>query len=151
MEPSPYFAARVAAQTGAVKSKELIFMRWIAAVSFSAVVALVAYIQLSPKPDVLFTYQPYVIQVDFNADEIKLADSAEVELPEGVRFESKNESVKALRSLRLPLTNVKDGKLPFVVVSEREGQIPLRILMYNSDNQLVQTKTLTLNFDGKQG
>lgn len=150
-EPSPFFAARVAARSGIGRSRELMLMRWIAAVSFTAVVALVFFIQLQPKPDVLFTYQPYVIQVDFNPEEIKLVESAEVELPEGVSFVSKNEVVKSLRSLRLPVANVKDGKLPFVVVSERSGSVPLIVRMYNASDELVQTKTLTLQFGGKQG
>ncbi len=151
IEPSPFFAARVAAKIGAGRPKELILMRWVAAVSFTAVVALVSFIQFQPKQDVLFTYQPYVIQVDFNAEEIKLVESAEVELPEGVSFVSKNEAVKSLRSLRLPVANVKNGKLPFVVVSMRSGNVPLQIRMYNSNDELVQTKTLTLQFGGEQG
>lgn len=151
MEPSPYFAARVAAKSAGSKSKELIVMRWVAALSLAAVVALVTFIQVQPKPDVLFTYQPYVIQVDFNAQEMKLADSAEVELPKGVSFVSKNEAVKSLRTLRLPVAHVKNGKLPFVVVSERSGSIPLLIRVYNANDELVQTKTLTLQFGGKQG
>ncbi len=150
-EPSPYLAARITAKSGIGRSRELVIMRWIAAVSFTAVVALVSFIQIQPKADVLYTYQPYVIQVDFNQEEIKLVESAEVELPEGVNFVSKNEAVKSLRSLRLPVANVKDGKLPFVVVSERSGRIPLMIRMYNANDELVQTKTLTLQFGGKQG
>lgn len=151
VEPSPYFAARVAAKSGVGRSKELILMRWVAAMSFAAVVALVAFIQTQPKQDVLYTYQPYVIQVDFTESEIKMVESAEVELPDGVTFVSKNQAVKSLRSLRLPVANVKDGKLPFVVVSERSGNIPLMIRMYNANDELVQTKTLTLQFGGKQG
>lgn len=151
VEPSPYFAARVAAKSGIGRSRELVVMRWLAAISFTAVIALVSYIQLQPKPDVLFTYQPYVIQVDFNPEEILLVESAEVELPDGVRFVSKNEAVKSMRSLRLPLSGVKNGKLPFVVVSERSGRIPLMIRMYDENDVLVQTKTMTLEFGGKQG
>lgn len=151
VEASPFFAAKVVAHSGVGRSRELVVMRWLAAVSFTAVVALVSYIQLQPKPDVLFTYQPYVIQVDFNPEEVLLVDSAEVELPEGVSFVSKNEAIKAMRSLRLPLTNIKDGKLPFVVVSQRSGRLPLMIRMYNENDELVQTKTMTLEFGGKQG
>jgi len=149
-QPSPYFAARVAARAGSGKSRELMVWRWVAALSIAAVIALTSYIQLQPKQDVLYTFQPYTIQVDFNESEIKLADSAEIELPEGVSFVSKNEAVKSLRSLRLPVGGRKDGKLPFVLVSEREGSMDLQVRMYNSADELIQTKTLTLHF-GKKG
>lgn len=149
-QPSPYFAARVAARAGSGNSRELMVWRWVAALSVAAVVALTSYIQFQPKQDLLYTYEPYVIQVDFNESELKLADSAEIELPDGVSFVSKNEAVKSLRSLRLPVAERKDGKLPFVLVSEREGSMALQVRMYNADDELIQTKTLTLHF-GKKG
>ncbi len=149
-EPSAFFAARVAARAVKGTSREVWIWRWIAALSVAAVVGLTSYIQLQPKQDLLFTYEPYVIQVDFNESEILLVDSAEIELPEGVAFVSKNEAVKSLKTLRLPVTDRAKGRLPFVVVSERAGAIPLQVKMYNANNELIQTKTLTLHF-GKKG
>lgn len=149
MEPSPYFAARVAARSKAGASRELVIWRWVAALSVAAVVALTSYIQLQPKHDLLYTYEPYVIQVDFNESELKLADSAEIELPDGVSFVSKNEAVKSMRSLRLPVSARKDGKLPFVLVSERSGMLPVQVRMYGANDELIATKTLTLRFERK--
>lgn len=149
-KPSPYFAARVAARAKTSPNRELTLWRWVAALSITVVIALGSYIQFKPQQDLLYTYEPYVIQVDFNAAELKLAESAEIELPDGVSFVSKNDAIKALRSMRLKVNGRKDGKLPFVLVSEREGSLALRVRMYNAEDELVQTKTLTLNF-GKKG
>lgn len=148
-DPSAYFAARVAARASEKPAREVVLWRWIAACSMAAVVALVTYIQFQPKQDVLYTYEPYVIQVDFTEQEIKLVESAEINLPEGVSFVSKNHAVKELRSLKLPV-DAKSGRLPFVVVSELAGSVPLEIRMYNSQDQLIDTKTLTLHF-GRKG
>ena len=148
-EPSAFFAARVSARATKGTSREVWLWRWVAAVSLAAVIGLTSYIQLQPKQDLLFTYEPYVIQVDFNESEILLVDSAEIELPEGVTFVSKNQAVKNMKSLRLPLSARSRGRLPFVVISERAGDIPLQVKMYNADDELIHTKTLTLHFEKK--
>lgn len=148
-EPSSFFAARVTARATSKPAREVVLWRWIAACSLAAVLALVTYIQVQPKQDLLFTYEPYVIQVDFTEQEIKLVESAEVTLPEGVSFVSKNKAVKELRSLKLPV-DTQTGRLPFVVVSELSGSVPLQIRMYNSQDELIDTKTLTLHF-GRKG
>lgn len=150
VEPSPYLAGRVVAHLGKKPSREVWILRWVAALSVAAVIGLTTYIQIKPSQDLLFTYEPYVIQVDFNSQELKMVQSAEITLPDGVSFVSKNEAVKSLRSMRLPVSGRKDGKLPFVLVSERSGELPVEVRMYGENDELIQTKTLTLHF-GKKG
>jgi len=148
--PPMFLAGRVLARTQERKriTQEMWLWRWVACLSFFAFVGVVAFHQYQPKSETLFAFQPYVIHVDLDEADMKLAESAEVELPEGVSFVSKNQVVKSMRSLRLPVSAVKDGRsrLPFVVLSERSGSMPLQVRIYNSDDQLIQTKTLTLNF-----
>lgn len=148
LQPSAFFAARVS--TKAMQpSREVWFLRLVSALSVAAVIGLSSYIYLQSQKDVLVTYEPYVIQVDFNSRELKMAASAEVSLPDGIRFASRNEKIQSLRSLRLPVSQDKQGRLPFVVVSERDGHFPLEVKMYDGNDQLIGTKTITLHFEKK--
>lgn len=147
--PSPFFAARVVANLKPKASRELTLWRWVAALSLAAVVGLATYMQMQTKHDLLYTFEPYVMQVDFNASELKLVESAEIQLPEGVTFVSKNESIKSLRSLKLPISGTKNGKLPFVLMSNRTGELPVEIKMYDAQDALIQTKTVILNFEAR--
>jgi hypothetical protein len=103
--------------------------------------------QFPSHKEALFAYQPYVIHVSLDEDEVKLAASAEVELPPGVTFVSKSAEIQALRSLKLPV-EAQEGRsrLPFVVKSDRAGTLPLKFRIYDSNDKLLQTKTLTLHF-----
>lgn len=145
VEPSAFFAAKISARIQP-KSREIMIWRWVAALSVAAVIGLTSYIQLQPKQDLLYTFEPYVMQVDFNEAELKLVESAEIQLPEGVTFVSKNEAVTAMRSLKLPISGTKNGKLPFVLMSKLPGTLPVEVKMYDAGDNLIQTKTLTLNF-----
>ena len=146
VQPGTFFAARVAAKAKS-PSREVWLLRLVTAFSLAAVIGLSSYIYMQSQKDVLVAYEPYVIQVDFNSKELKLAASAEVALPEGINFVSKNEAVKSLRTLKLPVSQEKRGRLPFVVVSERDGHFPLEIKMFDSNDQLIGTKTITLHFE----
>lgn len=155
--PPPFLAGRVLARALERKrtSLEVVVLRWVAGLSFVAVLGLVTHLQMnkSAGKEILFASQPYVIHVDLNDAELKLAQSAEVELPEGVSFVSKNKVVKELRRLKLPVSQVKEGRsrLPFVVLSDREGTMPLQVRIYDENDELIQTRTLTLHFAKGQG
>jgi hypothetical protein len=156
VEPPPYFAARVVARTHEQRQsrKQILFWRWIATFSFAAVVGLTVYMQTRQVAEPLIAFKPYVIHVDLDQSEILLAASAELELPDGVSFVAKDEEIKALRNLRLPIQPAQKGRnrLPFVIVSERTGKLPLRVRLYDENNNLIQTKTMDLMFiTGEKG
>jgi hypothetical protein len=154
VQPSPYFAARVAANLKSRKqaTRQLRLWKWLSALSFTAVIGLVIMLTSRPKPDVLFAYQPYVIQVKLDESDIQLASRAEVELPEGVNFVSRNQVVRSLRSLSLPLHSKRTGihKLPFVILSTKAGSFAVRIRLYDSSKHLIDTKTMNLRFAGER-
>ncbi|MGE4131517.1 MAG: hypothetical protein AB7F86_07745 [Bdellovibrionales bacterium] len=157
--PSPFFAARVVARAGlgekSSAAKEVWIWKWIAGISLTAALALVVALKVqspSTPQEMLFTYQPYVIQVDFEAEDTGLVASAEVILPEGVSFVSKNKVVRSLRQLRLPISDLKDGKLPFVLVAEKEGEFAVLVKMYGESDEVVRTKVMNFHFaQGSQG
>lgn len=152
--PSSFFSARVVARFQARKAdrKEAGFWRWIAAGSLTAALALTLYVRFQPKNENhLVAFEPYVIHVNLDEIDTQIAASAEVELPEGVSFVSKNEEIKTLRSLRLPISGAKEGRsrLPFVVQSDRAGTLPLQVRIYDADDELIETKTMALEFVAK--
>jgi hypothetical protein len=154
VEPSAFFAARVVSRTETQtetlgsQNSQLYFWKWLAAVSFSAALALAIFVQMRPTADTLVAFQPYVIHMDLNEIDMEQAASVEIELPEGVHFVSKNEEIKSAHRLELPLSSLQPGRsrLPFVVLSERTGKMPLQIHIYNADAKLVQSKTMMLTF-----
>lgn len=149
----PYLAARVLAlyQERRKHRSQLWIWRLAAAASLTAAIALVTVMHAPSQKETLFADQAYVIHVNLDDAEMQVAASAEVELPAGVTFVSKNEEVRALRQLRLPVAavNATDGRsrLPFVVKSDRSGTMPLQVRIYDADDKLIQTKTLTLHFE----
>lgn len=156
--PPPFLAGRTLARALESKrtSKEVLVWRWVASLSFFALVGWITFTQFQPSKsnEALFAYQPYVIHVDLNENDLKFAQSAEVELPEGVNFVSKDEVVKSMRKLKLPISASQAGRsrLPFVVLADRTGKLPLQVHIYDSDDRLIETKTLTLTFaEGKKG
>lgn len=147
VEPAPFFASRVLARLESPKSREVLIWRWVGALSLMVVLAMFIYIQKRPSSEVLFTYQPYVIQVDFNDKELALVATAEVELPEGVYFVSKNQVVRTAQRLRLPVTKLKQGRLPFVVVAEQSGSKTVQVRIYGTDEKLLNVKTVNIQFN----
>lgn len=159
IEPSPYFSARVLAHTpesGRLR-KEVLFWRWVGALSVTAMICLTVYsgfLKTQSEPSkALLAFKPYVIHVDLDQSEVLMASSAELVLPEGLSFYSKDDEVKALRSLKLPLTSKKQGgRLPFVVVSSRAGHLPLQVRLYDENDRLIETKTMNVEFvEGQNG
>lgn len=153
VDAPPYLARRVAAraQERTRTVREVRVWRWVAALSITAVLAITAVFRLQPKEQVFYTMKPYVMQIGL--EDVQLADSAEIDLPDGLRFVSSNEDIQAARSLRLPVTINKEGKsrLPFVVRSEKSGQASLQVRIYDSEDNLITTKTLNLNFTNENG
>lgn len=147
VQAPPYMVTRVMAELKQPNRRELWVWRALTATAFAAVVALVGYIQLhAPSQSVFFTSQPYVIQMDVSEFDQAVAVSAEIELPDGVNFVSKSVAVHELRSLRMPLANVKNGKLPFVLVSERAGSMLVKVRLYDSADKLLAEKQMLLEF-----
>jgi hypothetical protein len=149
VDASPYLAGRVLAlhQERQSHRKQVLLWRWVAAFSFTVLVAFVSVMQLPSHKEALFAYQPYVIHVNLDEQELKMAASAEVELPAGVSFVSMSAEVQALRSLKLAVDGHEGrSRLPFVVKSDRTGTMPLQVRIYDSNDKLLQTKTLTLHF-----
>lgn len=159
VEPSPFFAARVVARTQESSGlrKEVLFWRWVGALSVTAMICLTVYTNFAKNKvessAALLAFKPYVINVDLDQSEILTAATAELILPEGLEFYSKNQDVKSLRSLRLPMPSKQQGgRLPFVVVSSRSGSMPLKIHFYDQDGQLIQTKMMNVEFvEGQHG
>jgi hypothetical protein len=150
VEAPPYLARRVVAKAQERKRgfREIHVWRWVAALSFTAAIALTVVLNQRPKEEQLFALKPYVIHVNLEQADMQLADSAEVELPDGVTFVSKNEEIKTARKLRLPVTQQsKDhSRLPFVVLSEHAGTVAVTVRIFDANDQLIRTKTLNLNF-----
>lgn len=150
VEPSPFFASRVVAraQDSEKSLSQLRFWKWFGTASFTVALAMAVFVKTRPQVDALVAFKPYVIHMDLNEIDMKQAASVEVELPEGVHFVSKNEEIQAAHKLQLPLSAMQPGRsrLPFVVLSERVGQLPLQIHIYNADDKLVQSKTMMLTF-----
>lgn len=153
LEPSPYLAGRILAVSREHQRTrtQLRWWRLVATVSVTAMICLAIGLRVQKKETTLLAFQPYVIHVTLDEAEVKLAASAEIELPEGVHFVSKDEEIKNLRRLKLPVGEMGEGRsrLPFVVSSDREGSMPLQVRIFNSQDQVIQTKTLTLHFVGR--
>lgn len=161
IQPSPFLAGRVTALALERRrvQQQLMWWRRLALISVSTVAILVAVVAVrpsspsfAPAKEELFALQPYVIHVNLAEAGAEMAASAEVELPDGVQFVAKDEQIKSLRRLKLPVAAV-DGsqrtRLPFVVRSERTGQLALQVRLYDANDKLIQSKTLTLNFVGR--
>ena len=94
------------------------------------------------------TSQAYVIQIDFNQNDIMNVAQAEIILPTGVNFVNSQGQALKQTSLKLPLS-VKQtgrGRLPFVVSSDRQGQQTLTVRLLNSKNELVREQNLNFKF-----
>lgn len=150
VEPSPYMAGRIVTQVQALRRsrRQLWIWRWVAAASLTALIAVVTVNKQQSAHEALYASQPYVIHVNFDDNEVKLAASAEIELPDGVSFVSRDSEIQALRRMKLPVNAEGAGRnrLPFVVKSDRTGDLALQVHIYDAQDNLIQTKTLTLHF-----
>ena len=149
VEAPPYLARRVVArsQERSRTVREVRVWRWVAALSVTAVLAITVALRTQHKAETFYTMKPYVLQVGL--EDLRLADSAEIDLPDGLTFVSANEDIQTARTLRLPVSLNKEGKprLPFVVRSEKSGQAAVQVRIYDSEDRLIQTKTLNLSFE----
>lgn len=129
---------------------EVLFWRWIAGFA-TAACALMAWMHfLKPvAPSALLAMQPYVIHLDLGGARLAGATSAEVELPNGVRFVSKaHPEVTELRSLRLDLPEEIAGRsrLPFVVQADRPGTQQLKLRIWDQNMNLLQERIVSVKF-----
>ena len=151
VEAPPFLAGRVLALTleGRRGRKEVLLWRWVAALSCTAMLAYFVVLHAPTSRESLLADTSYVIHLNLDDAEMRLASSAEVELPDGVEFVSSDAAVRGLRRLRLPVdaADVGRNRLPFVVMSNRAGTLPLQVRIYNANDELIQTKILTLHFE----
>lgn len=148
----PFMKTRVLAHVREVQMQRKQLFFWKALSSF-AVAALVVVslvtVQMSQKstPDIV-TNQVYVIHVDFNQDDQARVAQAEVELPEGVHFESKRPEIRNLRKLKLPVNigAIGRAKLPFVLSSTSAGEKAIKVRLLDDGDQVVREQVMSFKF-----
>lgn len=147
-----FMKTRVLAQLREARSlrSKLFFWKAISTFAMTAlVVVLLVTFNLSRQPSpVVVANQVYVIHIDFNQDDQTRVAQAEVELPEGVQFESKRPEIRGLRKLKLPVTigGVGRAKLPFVLSSASAGEKEIQVRLLDSDNQLIRKQVMKFKF-----
>lgn len=147
----PFLKTRVMAQLRESRSmkRSLFFYKALSSVALAALVA-VSVISLRPGSPVSENVmnQVYVIHVDFNQDDQARVAKAEVELPEGVQFESKRPEVRELRRMKLPVSvsAVGRGKLPFVLSSKDAGEKFIRVKLLDHEDRVVREQTMKFRF-----
>lgn len=156
IEPSPYLRTRVLAHlTDEFKqSNQLKFWKFFSAGSFVAMAMMGFYVMntFNPSSTAASSQQAYVIHVDFNQNDLSHVAQAEVVLPDGVKFVTKNGSIDSKKSLRLPIDirSVGRGKLPFVVSSDSVGDKEILVRLLDENNQVVRDQVLKFKFAKKE-
>lgn len=148
----PFLKTRVMAHIAETQGLQRKIWFWRALSSF-AVLALVVvvslqYISKIPAPANALASQTYVIHVDFNETDKEIVAQAEIELPDGVHFVSKNPAAKELRRLKLPIAIDAAGraKLPFVLQSDRAGEKAIVLRLLDREDRLVRNQVLQFRF-----
>ena len=126
------------------------FWQMVSGLSVAAVFGLIFYanfLQQQIQHDGL-TSQAYVIQIDFNQNDIANVVHAEVILPAGVNFVNSKGQALNQTSMKLPLSvkHTGSGRLPFVVSSNQQGSQTLTVRLLNSKNELVREQNLKFKF-----
>ena len=150
LEPPPYMATRVVAALRAQRGgRGLWFWK---ALSFSSLaVTLVLSWVVFQSPGAQFEAQihnPYVVRVELNELSEKQHIEAEIVLPDGVEFYSKNHPQLAeQRSLRL-VWNQETGKpfLPFVIKGAENGKKQILVKFFDENNKLISSRQIGIEF-----
>lgn len=92
--------------------------------------------------------ESYVIHVNFNENDLTRVTKAEVVLPDGVKFVSKNGNIADKKVLRLPIDikSIGRGKLPFVVTASTDGEKQITVRLLNDDNEVIRDQVLKFKF-----
>jgi hypothetical protein len=153
---SPFLATRVMASLSTVQRKDRSLFVW---KSFSGLMAAFAIafavLLFSPESSVKQALvakinRPVVVRIE--TQELKAMNSdivvAEVELPEGVFFESKKYPKLALeRSLRLNMAlDTKQPYLPVMIRGEHAGVKTIQVKFLDKDRKVVSVKKVPIEF-----
>ncbi|MCB0384520.1 MAG: hypothetical protein KDD43_03935 [Bdellovibrionales bacterium] len=150
LDPPPYMGTRVvAALRSRGQKKRLWFWQALSFTSLGATLCL-AWI-LFQAPGAQFEAQvdnPYVVRVELNELSEQQYVEAEIVLPQGVEFYSKNHpELSAQRTLRL-VWNQETGKpfLPFVIKGAEDGKKQILVKFFDESNRMISSRQIAIEF-----
>lgn len=155
MEPSPFLKTRVLAQMRERKQEKVgffkkYFMHAGLATAFLFVITF-SFLQNKTVMPTYTTGQDYVIRMDIRPYKDSKIAYAEVVLGDGkVEFSSsKFSEISAQKKLTVSWENLVEKQfLPIVIKGMRAGQSKVVVNFYDSENNLVKSQDVNLNFKG---
>lgn len=154
---SPFLATRVMASLSTIERKDRSLLVWRSFSGLMAAFAIVfAVLLFSPESAVKQSLvakinKPVVVRIE--TQQLREMDSeivlAQVDLPEGVFFESKKYPQLSLeRSLRLNVAlDTKQAYLPVLIRSEHKGVKTIQVKFLDKDQKVVSVKMVPIEFE----
>jgi hypothetical protein len=154
--PDPYLLQKVWTKTSEKKGyrREIFFWRGLSLASMSLLAILLVY---PHQPEALKNpTTPINNAIVFHLDnESGIAYEnvrMEMEIPEGVEFNSSNAQIakKKMLSLNTGRFDIGKSRLPFVVKAKTPGPKQFKIHVFDEHNNLIKEKIVTIQFSDEQ-